>query len=56
MSNVTEEGLPKLREVVHKVALKMQDCHTHEPIIGKMVSDDLHHVQIVLSWFNVLDG
>ena len=39
VSNSTGEGLPRLREVIHKVASKMQDCNLHEPMIGKKVRD-----------------
>ena len=38
VSNRTEEGIPKLKEVIYRVASKMQDSNLHEPIIGKKVS------------------
>ena len=31
------EGLKRLREVIHRVACKMQDSNLHEPMIGKKV-------------------
>lgn len=37
ISNSTGEGLPRLRDVIHKVASKMQDCNSHEALIGKKV-------------------
>ena len=38
VSNSTGEDIQKLRDVIHKVASKMQDSILHEPIIGKKVS------------------
>ena len=37
ISNTTREGLPNLRDVIYKVASKMQDSNLHEPMIGKKV-------------------